>query len=84
MNDLLQLIKKAAVEAVNASKPCATYVGKVKTVSPLKVAVGQKMILEKDFLDITTTANERMEKGSKVLLIRQAGGQKYTIIDTLT
>ena len=84
MNDLLQLIKKAAVEAVNASKPCTTCVGKIKTVSPLRVSVGQKMILDRDFLDVTTTARERLKKGSRVLLIRQAGGQKYTIIDTLT
>lgn len=71
------------MDAVDASKPCTTYVGKVKKLSPLQISVGQKLVLDADFLDITTTANEKMKKGSRVLLIRQAGGQKYSIIDTL-
>lgn len=83
MNDILQLIKKAALEAVAASKPCTTYVGKVKSASPLQIQVGQKLVLDDEFVDVTQTAAERMATGSRVLLIRQAGGQKYTAIDTL-
>ena len=76
-------IKKAAMDALDASKPCDTYIGKVKSTSPLKISVGQKLILSKDFLDVTTTADKSMKAGSRVLLIRKNGGQKYTVIDTL-
>lgn len=82
--NLVQLIKRIAVSAVEASKPCNTFVGKVQSVSPLTVSVGQKMVVDSDFLSLTATAKERMEEGAKVLMIRQAGGQKYTIIDTLS
>lgn len=44
-NDLNNTIKKAAVEAVAASKPTAIMFGKVTSASPLKISVEQKMTL---------------------------------------
>lgn len=44
-NDLLNSIKKAAIEAVDASKPTALVFGKVISASPLKINVEQKMTL---------------------------------------
>lgn len=44
-NDLVKLIKKAAVEAVNSSKPANMVFGKVISISPLKIKVDQKLIL---------------------------------------
>lgn len=82
-NNLVQLIKRVAMDAVEASKPCTTYVGKVKKLSPLQITIGQSWVLDSDFLDITSRADEKMKKGSRVLMIRQAGGQKYTVVDTL-
>ena len=52
-NDLVNLIKKAAIEAVNASKPTKVVYGKVKSINPLRIMVEQKMILEKPQLVIT-------------------------------
>ena len=40
-NDLLVLIKKSAVEAVNSSKPTAIVYGKVISSSPLKINIEQ-------------------------------------------
>lgn len=44
-DDLLKLIKKTAVDAVNASKPANAVFGKVISVSPLQIKVDQKLIL---------------------------------------
>lgn len=44
-NDLLIAIKKASVEAVDATKPTALVFGKVTSSSPLKINVEQKMTL---------------------------------------
>lgn len=82
-SNLLTLIKRAAMEAFEASKPCTTCTGQVKEVSPLRIGLDQKKVLDEDFLDVTSTAKEKIKKGSSVLLIRQAGGQKYSVIDTL-
>lgn len=45
MNDFLKLMKKSAVEAVVASKPADLKFGKVISISPLKIKVDQKLIL---------------------------------------
>jgi hypothetical protein len=82
-DSLIQLIKRIAVSAVEASKPCNTFTGKVRDISPLEVSIGQKMVLDDEFITLTSTAREKIKKGSNVLMLRQAGGQKYVIIDTL-
>jgi hypothetical protein len=45
MGDFIKLMKKTAVEAVNASKPANMVFGKVMSSSPLKIKVDQKLIL---------------------------------------
>lgn len=44
-NELVETLKRAALEAVEAKKPVNVYFGKVVTASPLKINVEQKMIL---------------------------------------
>lgn len=44
-NDLLNSVKKAALEAVNASQPSDFCFGKVTSAKPLKILVEQKMTL---------------------------------------
>lgn len=44
-NDLVRVIKKVAVDAVNASRPSDVAFGKVISTSPLKIKVDQKLIL---------------------------------------
>lgn len=45
MNDFIKLVKKTAMDAVNASKPANMVFGKVISVSPLKIKIDQKLIL---------------------------------------
>ena len=46
-DDFLKMVKKAAVDAVNASKPANMVFGKVVSTSPLKIKIDQKLILGK-------------------------------------
>lgn len=46
-DDFLKMVKKAAVEAVNASKPANMVFGKVVDTTPLKIKIDQKLILGK-------------------------------------
>lgn len=57
-NDLLNTIKKAASEAVEASKPVALMYGKVLSVSPLQINVEQKMILNSAQLVLTRNVTD--------------------------
>lgn len=45
MTDFIKLMKKTAVEAVNASRPADMVFGKVISETPLKIKVDQKLIL---------------------------------------
>ena len=48
--DLLKTIKKAAVEAVDASNPASLMYGIVQSVSPLTIYVDQKLIIPESFI----------------------------------
>ncbi len=56
--DLLKIIKKAAVEAVEASNPTAILFGKVIKTSPLNIMVEQKMTLTQEFLVLTKNVSD--------------------------
>ncbi len=53
LSELLQLIKQASKEQVEASKPVAVMVGKVVSVSPLEIQLDQKLKLDEEFLILT-------------------------------
>lgn len=57
-HDLVKLIKKVAVEAVNASKPTAVVYGKVISTSPLKIQVEQRLTLERQHLVLTRNVRD--------------------------
>lgn len=77
--DLLKIMKQAATEAVNASNPVAVCMGNVKSVLPLKIKLGQKLMLsEKQLIKCKEIGN--LKEQDNVVLLRQQGGQKYIIL----
>lgn len=56
--DLLNSMKKAGMQAVEASKPVNILFGKVISVSPLKINVEQKMTLGKAQLILTRNVTD--------------------------
>lgn len=84
VNELTKAIKKAAMDAVDASKPCNVFFGKVTSASPLKINVEQKMTLGEKQLVLTKTAKDApLNENDEVVLLRQQGGQKFIVIDRL-
>lgn len=57
-NDLLIAIKRAAVDAVEATKPTSIVYGKVISISPLKINVEQKMTLTNAQLVLTRNVTD--------------------------
>lgn len=79
--ELMKTIKRAALDAVDASKPVQVCFGKVTSVSPLKILVEQKLLLGDKQLIITESATKSgLVVGDKVVLLRQQGGQKYIVM----
>lgn len=121
---LLDIMKRASLDAVENSKPSDLRYGTVLSTSPLKIQVTNQMVLPQSVLivpqyltdyeiDITVhdwltenksggsgdpafashnhlitgkktiTVHAALKVGDKVVLIRQAGGQNYLVVDRL-
>lgn len=83
MPNLLSLIKQASVEAVTETSPCAVMFGKLETLTPLIVTVGERLELGENQLEMTAAAALFAAPGSQVLLLRVQGGSKYVIADAM-
>jgi hypothetical protein len=92
---MLDAIKRAAKEAVDAAGPVQVQLGVVTNDNPLEVLVDNRLPLSEDFLIIPETLSgftlaigsteykirKPLETGDKLLLIRMQGGQRYVIMD---
>lgn len=58
LNELVRLVKKTALDAVEAKKPVNVCYGKVTSVSPLKILVEQKLPLESAQLVLTRNVTD--------------------------
>lgn len=81
--NIVLLIKRAAMEAVEASKPARFRYGTVKTVSPLTVKVSDKLILESGSLVVPERLSTEgaLNAGDAVVILQNKGGQQYLIMD---
>lgn len=77
---IIDTIKKVALAAFEASNPVKLLFGKVISVDPVKIQVGEFLTLTKEFLVI----NGEVFKDDNVTLIRCQGGQKYVVLGTRT
>lgn len=77
---IIETIKKAALEAFEASCPVKLLFGKVISTDPVKIQVGEYLTLTREFLVINGSVTE----GDSVTLIRCQGGQKYVVLGSRT
>lgn len=79
----VELVKKAAVEAVNASKPVNLLFGAVVSASPLKVQVDQKAIYTEKMLVLTRNVTDYevdMTVSHQTVVISHG----HSVVDTYT
>lgn len=81
MNDIGELVKELALNAVEAEKPVDIVMGRVISKEPLKVRIEQRLVIEGGFIDVCSGAVYDVE--SEVVLLRQRGGQRYLLIDSI-
>ena len=75
---MLKLIKKLAVDAVNASKPANMVFGKVQSITPLKIKVDQKLILGSAQLILTRNVTDYdVEMTVDHTTENESGGSSY-------
>lgn len=90
-SQFLNLIKKAAVEAVEQSRPMQIVYGTVTSKSPIEIRLDQQRTLSSNFLvwldfggAVSGTGDAvsvySFSKGDKVALLQQKGGQEYLVL----
>ena len=81
--DLYGILKKIAVNAVSASKPCDWCYGYVKEEAPLCVALSERLEIDEDFIELGSRKAESLKKGDKLIMLRKSGGQLFFILDVI-
>lgn len=87
-NRLAKAIRELSKQTQDASKPVERVFGVVIKKDPFTVQVNEKLVLDEDFLVITQTVKNYLnwnflEKGDKVVMTRQSGGQLFIVDDML-
>lgn len=72
--DLLEIIKQAGIEAMEASKPVKVMFGEVKSVKPLMIMVEQKLPLTEEFLILTYAVKDHWRDMTVDHLTENASG----------
>lgn len=72
--ELLQLIKQAAAEGVEAGKPVKVFFGTVTGVQPLVITVEQKKVLTQEFLILTSAVKDHWRDMTVDHLTENASG----------
>lgn len=75
---IIDTIKRVALNAFEATNPVKLLFGRVVSVDPVKIQVGEYLTLSNQFLVINGTVSV----GDTVTLIRCQGGQKYVVLGT--
>ena len=82
-NDLFNLLKQIAVNAVASTKPCNWCYGYVKSTETLKVTLSDKLEIDEDFIEFGSFKKENLKIGDKLILLQKAGGQLFLLLDII-
>ena len=80
-SNLLQIIKRIAIDVFNASKPCNYYVGYVKRVSSSLMIHVCDLDIDEDFLLISSTLKSSLSLNDKVVCFRKQGGNEFYVAE---
>ncbi len=80
MANIIDLIKKIAYDVVENSVTSDFCYGYILSLSPLKIQINEKIILNSNNMVIVKNALYNAKKGNKVILGKFKGGQKYVVI----
>lgn len=78
MNELVQVLKQIAAEAVEAAKPSGITYGEVVGVNPLEIKIEQRLTLPQEFFQLTKAVTDHyVDMSVSHLTESRAGGGGY-------
>ena len=76
---LLKLIKKIVLETISTTEPTSVLYGEVLEVSPLKIKVDNRYIIDSDFI-VVPSHIIGIIVGDKLTLLKTNSGQEFIVI----
>lgn len=88
MSDLIKVVKKIAVDAVQSEKPTSITLGQIDSLDTLKIKLNQNISIGTKFLKIGSVFKNLLDEdkvniGDTVIMINQEGGQVFFIMDVI-
>ncbi len=83
MKKFLQLVKKAAIDAIEARKPCDVMFATVESTQPVVVKLENALPLPDELLVFIDDVKQKLSVGCRVILLRKSGGQKYVVLGVM-
>lgn len=82
MPNLVEMIKQIAAGVYDAKAPMEICYGTVQSLSPFKIRLDQKKVLDKEYFIVRHgVTSQSFEVGDELILIRMQGGQQWLIFD---
>ncbi len=81
--NFLDIIKSSVLHTINSIKFVETYIGEVVEEERLKIKLDEKLFITEDEIVRTSSFMGTIKKGTKLFMLRENGGQRFFIIDTI-
>lgn len=79
---LLAVIQKAARGVYDAKNPCNVVFGRIVSLSPVTVKIGD-LTIPQVLITVCGRVKDTLTVGDAVVLLRAEGGQRFVLLDTV-
>lgn len=80
MSNMIEIIKKAAIDAVEQTKPLEIMYATVEGIDPIRIKINQKLMLGPPHVARLYHTDD-LKTGDIVAVLRYQSGQKFLILD---
>lgn len=78
-----EIIKSAILQIINNIRFTEVFIGQVIDEENLKIKLDEKVILTENEIIRTSGFTGRINLGTRILLLREQGGQRYYLMNTI-
>nr|WP_317356781.1 DUF2577 family protein [uncultured Tyzzerella sp.] len=81
--NFFNIIKSSVLHILSSIKFVETYIGEVVEEENLKIKLDEKLFITENEIIRTSSFSGIIKKGTKIFIIRENGGQRFFLIDTI-
>lgn len=81
--NFFDIIKSSVLHTIQSLKFVDIYIGQVVEEENLKIKLDEKLFIGENEIVRTSSFRGTIKKGTKLLMLRESGGQRFFIINTI-